>query len=613
MYTKLYTLRIVFVLAVNHLLVGPLLVAQSMPKQTGAQRVVQAMHTGLHGMDQAYASVLYADTKNYEEALNLPELSNRLGCKTTLGKDFLSYSLSKVISPKDQQSTILFRQNLIRLLYEHPELLEKFDQMINLVVEHENKFMKFMDNRYVFNTQAFKLGFMDTLEYVNHTLNRNEVYQAVDKVKSTISLLYYPEIAKSRLFELQDTVSKFSGSAYTLVTAMTLSGLAGTVWYGLKTPNDLKELAFSPIVTALTVLSLYKHYTQAVEIRDALYGLNQLIEIARQIEVICKKNNVQHQFKMSAIQSPEGKNLLQELHTERYLDASSQVFFTPGAHSFAYDVYEHDGQLAPLFASIGELDACCAIARKMKQQKQFENKFCFVQFLDSKQPKIEAIGFWNILISKGTVVVNDFIEDKNVILTGPNEGGKTTAICAILQNIVLAQTFGIAAATSFKLTPFDRIYSYIHVKGDILDAKSRFAAELKMAKEIVDAAYDLPSNEKMFFILDELFTGTNGRDGEDTAYKFIKNIADYSGIQFIYATHFDALKDLGNAHKNCTNYKINPPLQDAQGHFVHDSNNDLLYPFTLSKGFNTVNVALQRALDAGIFKKKLDEKALAKS
>ncbi len=591
-----------------------LIYPQHAPKQTGAQRVVEVMHTGPNGIDESYRSVMYADTKNYEEALNLPEISNRLGCKTNLGKDFLSYALSKVISPKDQQSTVMFRQNLIRLLYEHPEILEKFDKMLDAVVEHENKFMALMNNRYVFNTKSLQLGFVDTLEYVNHMLNRNEVYQAVEKVKSGISLLYYPQIAQNRFAELQDSLNKLTGSAYAVATGLSLSGMAGTLWYGLKAPNDLKELAFSPLATVLTALSLYQHYIQAVQIRDALYGLNQLISIARQIEITCKKHNVQHQFKMSAITSEEGKKLLQELHAERYLEMSSQIFFTPGAHSFVYDVYEHDSELAPIFASIGELDACCAIARKMKQQEHAHNKLCFAEFLDDTDPKIEAIGFWHLLITKGQVVVNDLVEHKNIILTGPNEGGKTTTMCAILQNIVLAQTFGIAAATSFKFTPFDRIYSYIHVKGDILDAKSRFAAELTMAKEVVDAAYDLPHDEKMFFILDELFTGTNGRDGEDTAYKFIKNIADYSGIQFIYATHFDQLKDLGKIHPKCTNYKIDPPLQDAQGQFIHvGTTNDLMYPFTLSRGFNTVNVALQRALDAGIFKNKLDDKVLAQA
>jgi len=255
-----------------------------------------------------------------------------------------------------------------------------------------------------------------------------------------------------------------------------------------------------------------------------------------------------------------------------------------------------------VYASIAEIDAYVAIARKMVNLEHNKNhKFCFTQFIDGDKTKVEAKEFWNMLVTGDDVVTNDFTENRNIILTGPNEGGKTTVIRAILQNIVLSQTFGIAAASEFKMTKFDVINSYLNVSDDILNGKSRFASELKQAQDILTQIKSLDKDEKFFFAFDELFTGTNGEDGAECAYKFIDNIASYSGIQFIYATHFNRLKTIGSSNPSCVNYKIDPPLRDKKGEFIRNEQGQLIYPYKLSPGANNVNVAMERAKDAGIF------------
>ncbi len=237
----------------------------------------------------------------------------------------------------------------------------------------------------------------------------------------------------------------------------------------------------------------------------------------------------------------------------------------------------------------------------MTELQNADHKLCFAQFIDTTKPTIQANKFWNMLVSVGNVVTNNISESRNIILTGSNEGGKTTAIRAILQNIIFAQTFGIAAAAEFQLTQFDVIHSYLNISDDILNGKSRFASELKQAQDILNRIKILQPTEKFFFAFDELFTGTNGEDGAETAYRFIDNIASYKGIQFIYATHFNKLKTIGANNPACVNYKIEPPLRNAKGEFMRDSKGQLIYPYTLSPGANDVNVAMHRAQDAGIF------------
>ena len=161
------------------------------------------------------------------------------------------------------------------------------------------------------------------------------------------------------------------------------------------------------------------------------------------------------------------------------------------------------------------------------------------------------------------------------------------------QNIVLAQTFGIAAAQKFELTMFHVIHSYLNISDDILKGNSLFVSEIKRAQEILQKIKSLEPHKKFFFTLDELFTGTAAEDGQKCAYEFVKKLSEYQGVQFIYATHFDALKELGKNSTFCINYKVDAPTKNSEG--------KLVYPFTLSQGANEVNVALDIAREARLF------------
>jgi DNA mismatch repair protein MutS len=242
---------------------------------------------------------------------------------------------------------------------------------------------------------------------------------------------------------------------------------------------------------------------------------------------------------------------------------------------------------------IGEFDAYHAVATRYIELQGSDHTFCFATF-DTKatRPMVDAHNFWNILVPKP--VVNSISESRNVMLTGPNAGGKTTSIRAILQNIILAQTFGIAAADQFSLTPFDVIHSYLNITDDLQNGLSLFASEIKRAQEIVNTLKSLQPHERYFFALDELFTSTVAEDGEQCAYEFIKGLESYNNTLFIYATHFNKIKELERESTAFVNYKIDDPQILADG--------TLKYPFTISKGASCARFALHIARRAGLIR-----------
>ncbi len=589
----------------------------------GEKRVFQVMYQGFGGLQHVHRKIACAETKNLVSDLNIVELSKQFGCKTKMGQAYIAFVLERVVSTKDHTDAIAQRQKMIAMFVENPVLLVKFETLIAQAVQYEAAIMKFMEGRVILDPQGNPFRFIDVLQKRNpylmgwsvgsSALNlatapfthvKNKIYQVWGSYENIYDKSVTSVASKftwSNLQNLPSALQNLSGKAIyenaAAATGMTVA-LTLALWNHGYATQDLFWALYS---TSVAAEGLYNHYSQAVAIRDALYAFNRMIYISQELDTICQECGVCNQFAINSMQSSYGRNLLQELQHERYEDNESLCFATPIVHSLMYDIYEYDMYLAPLYASIAEIDAYVAIARTMVAMQNTAHPICFAQLIDAEKPVIQARDFWNLLVSPDRVVTNNLFEDRNIILTGANEGGKTTAIRAILQNIVLAQTFGIAAAAEFKLTQFDVLHSFLSTGDDILAGKSRFGLELKQAQDILHRIKILKPNEKYFFVLDELFTGTNGQDGAQCAYRFIDNIASFENIQFIYATHFDTLKEIGVANSACINYKIEPPLQDEFGNFMQDDRGQFIYPYKMSLGVNSVNVAIVKAQQAGIF------------
>ena len=374
--------------------------------------------------------------------------------------------------------------------------------------------------------------------------------------------------------------------------------------YGLGTSGYLSE-AGNETAALLTTASamgsaayykgkdIYNNYKDGIEKRNLIHSLYTLIDAAEKLEQLCNQYHITLQFRPSFMQNKEGLAMIEELKSARYKEKNSSLVITPWVHTFVTQIYEQDTHFAPFFACIAEIDTYHALATKMIESQTSSNKLCFSLMLSENKPQFDAQGFWNIIMSHP--VPNTIHENRNIIITGPNAGGKSTFMRAILQNFILSQTFGIATGTSFKFTPYDVIHSYLNVKDNPTERLSRYAAELKLAVDIVNQAKTLDKNEKFFFILDELFTSTGGKDGEAVAYEFVHDdLAPFKNkIQFIFATHFEKLKTIGTANpKDFANYKVDAPTRNSQNQFV--------YPFTVSPGVSTINIAQQLKKDAGL-------------
>lgn len=221
--------------------------------------------------------------------------------------------------------------------------------------------------------------------------------------------------------------------------------------------------------------------------------------------------------------------------------------------------------------------------------KEFENQrvsFCFVNYKEDVNPRILLRNFWNPFINPEIVVTNTIElhgpKGKNMIITGPNAGGKSTLIKAVPINLILAQSIGMAAADHAEITPFVTIATYLNIVDDIAAGNSLFKAQVLRAQEMVNLVEQTPVSEFSFVALDEMFNGTSANESMAAAYSVVKHIGKYTNNICIVATHFPLLTQLEKEADTFANYKVSVNVDDRGIH----------YPFKLEKGSSNQHVAL---------------------
>lgn len=556
-------------------------VAAPLVDNSGSERIINIMSQIQH--DQVpgrYTPISYVQTSNIDQDLNISEIAKFFDCKTVMGQAFLQETLQRPVSPKDESGIIDLRLQAIQALLKNPKLKQQVEALLQDAAKQEVVAMDLMSNSFK-NESCPELANLELIKQQNpemypiiNFLVRNRAWKTYEIVSSGIVV---PLLWAGAGISSYSAFDKNSFMQSEMMWDSTLCSVYG-VYMGL-----LATMFTYQVGTILV---------NAGKKRVKLHALNQLVHIAESIEKVSATHHVANQFKISLVKDIQGLNLIDGLKASRYENETDYCFDTSAVHTFLFSVYESDSQLAQIFASIAEMDAYNAIATKiLEAQHKENNQFCFAQAIESYQPQVVSQNFWNVLVPGA--VKNSMDINQHVILTGPNAGGKTTSIRANLQNIVLAQTYGIAAAQEFIFTPFDIILSYLNISDDLINGLSLFASEVKRAKDLLEIIKEMQADQKLFFALDELFTGTAAEQGEKCAYEFIKKTATYHNILFIYATHFDKLKQLGNENIGLTNYKVDAPAKNAGGRLV--------YPYTVSAGASTINVAEDMAKEAGLF------------
>ncbi|KAK3826144.1 MAG: muts domain V-domain-containing protein [Benniella sp.] len=152
------------------------------------------------------------------------------------------------------------------------------------------------------------------------------------------------------------------------------------------------------------------------------------------------------------------------------------------------------------------------------------------------------------LLEPGDFVPNDVwfgthattgIDEKTIVLTGPNMGGKSCYIRMVALLCIMAQIGSYLPADSARVSLLDAVFTRMGASDNLFGHESTFMVELQETSDILKMA-----TPRSLVILDELGRGTSTLDGVAIAYAVLKHVVSHHGSIILFVTHYPSLSDV---------------------------------------------------------------------
>lgn len=160
---------------------------------------------------------------------------------------------------------------------------------------------------------------------------------------------------------------------------------------------------------------------------------------------------------------------------------------------------------------------------------------------------------------------NDFNlygNERVALITGSNMSGKSTFLRTIGFNMILTY-LGLPTCSKFFKCGISNIYTCMRTQDNLDENISSFYAEILRIKLVIEAA---KSGKKVFFLLDEIFKGTNSQDRHDGAKILIEQLVKLQAVGLV-STHDLELCNLEQEKSWLVNYNFREYYKDNKINF----------------------------------------------
>lgn len=139
-------------------------------------------------------------------------------------------------------------------------------------------------------------------------------------------------------------------------------------------------------------------------------------------------------------------------------------------------------------------------------------------------------------------------EQKMLIITGPNMGGKSTYMRQTALIVLLAHIGSYVPAKKAIIGPVDRIFTRIGASDDLASGRSTFMVEMTETANILNNA----TNQSLI-LMDEIGRGTSTYDGLSLAWACASHLTTVTQAYTLFATHYFELTTLPEHEDNVVN------------------------------------------------------------
>ena len=198
-------------------------------------------------------------------------------------------------------------------------------------------------------------------------------------------------------------------------------------------------------------------------------------------------------------------------------------------------------RLQKLAKALSDLDCTAALAEVSSKHGYVRPQFSDDEFTvkNGKHPILDD------LMKDPKYVANDIHmdeEERILLITGPNMGGKSTYMRQTALIVIMAQMGCFVPAKSCLMPLFDQIFTRIGASDDILSGQSTFMVEMNEANHALQEA-----TPRSLILFDEIGRGTSTYDGMALAQAMIEYIAACVHAKTIFSTHYHELTSLADS------------------------------------------------------------------
>ncbi len=524
-------------------------------------------------------------------------------CNTKFGSLLLKKILFK---PINDINTLKNRQSLIKKISNIKEelipLFKEISEIENDLIWFWNdanmKHIELMNDLIYFNYDIFP--FFD----VNEKLNSNEkallvsnIYKIiVSPILTIITPILSVIVPLILIFYFQRKTNL--NIPYTVIIKQYFKTLIG---------NDSMKLIFKSPTKAMIANLITKGLYIFMYIQNIYYSLQNSRNTHKIINTIHEKLNkinkyikISNEIKRICSEKGEIKDLNSFINYNKIEDDLSfyDAYFSSSVFENEPSLFSNKGKILTTFKNFkkskddminlfhynGIIDLLISIDKLISGSCP-ENPYTLTTFLQkSKKPVLQFNEIWHPYLNEKNTVKNNVEMKNNILITGPNAAGKSTFIKAVVINIIMSQTIGVNSATSFSLTPFHLIETYLHIP-DSKGVSSLFEAEMFRSKEYIDKIKNMDKDKFSFIVLDEIFSSTNYVEGFSGAYSILKKMASFKNTLSITTTHYTDLEILEkNTKGRIVNYKFDVD---------YDENKNIIFNYKLKRGTSRQYIALE--------------------
>jgi DNA mismatch repair protein MutS len=145
----------------------------------------------------------------------------------------------------------------------------------------------------------------------------------------------------------------------------------------------------------------------------------------------------------------------------------------------------------------------------------------------------------------------DGVENRLLLITGPNMAGKSTFIRQVALIVLMAQIGSFVPAAVAEIGLVDRIFTRVGASDDLSRGQSTFMVEMNETANILNNA-----TERSLVILDEIGRGTSTFDGLSIAWSVAEYLHDVLRSRTLFATHYHEMTELAVLCKGVKNFNV---------------------------------------------------------